>query len=203
MVTAAEEVDHIKPLWRGGRNEWANYQGLCVPCHLEKTAEDKAIAKAAPLSPEAKARHIPAVQKPAIPVTIVCGPPGSGKTTYVAERAGLRDVVIDLDVIMSRLSGQPIHQVSSRWIGMALTERNRILAGLAKDAVHERAWFILTGSDPVELRIWQEMLDATVITLDVSLEECIRRITADADRAGQTKRMIEAVRQWWLPRGGV
>ncbi len=33
----------------------------------------------------------------AIPVTMVCGPAASGKSQYVRDRAGGRDLVIDLD----------------------------------------------------------------------------------------------------------
>jgi len=40
-VTAAEEVDHVVPLFRGGADDQTNYQSLCVECHKVKTAEDK------------------------------------------------------------------------------------------------------------------------------------------------------------------
>lgn len=40
VVTAAAELDHVVALRNGGRDEWANYQGLCVPCHKAKTAAD-------------------------------------------------------------------------------------------------------------------------------------------------------------------
>uniref|UniRef100_A0A6M3XZ83 Putative homing endonuclease n=1 Tax=viral metagenome TaxID=1070528 RepID=A0A6M3XZ83_9ZZZZ len=39
-VTPAKEVDHIIPRALGGRNEWANTQSLCVPCHRIKTNQD-------------------------------------------------------------------------------------------------------------------------------------------------------------------
>jgi 5-methylcytosine-specific restriction enzyme A len=37
---AAREVDHIIPLFRGGADDWSNIQGLCVECHVQKTARD-------------------------------------------------------------------------------------------------------------------------------------------------------------------
>lgn len=39
-TTAAEEVDHIIPLWCGGRDDDSNFQSLCKPCHAVKTAEE-------------------------------------------------------------------------------------------------------------------------------------------------------------------
>lgn len=46
LTLATAEIDHIIPLFQGGREEFANYQPLCVACHKVKTAHDaKANAK--------------------------------------------------------------------------------------------------------------------------------------------------------------
>ena len=39
-TTAADEVDHVIPLWMGGRDDETNYQSLCKACHAEKTAAE-------------------------------------------------------------------------------------------------------------------------------------------------------------------
>lgn len=39
-TTLAQEVDHIKPLHKGGGNELDNLQAICVSCHIDKTAQD-------------------------------------------------------------------------------------------------------------------------------------------------------------------
>lgn len=36
----AIDADHKVPRRAGGRNEWANYQSVCRPCHARKTRED-------------------------------------------------------------------------------------------------------------------------------------------------------------------
>lgn len=42
LVTQAVEVDHITPLHKGGKDCFdTNGQGLCVPCHKDKTAKDR------------------------------------------------------------------------------------------------------------------------------------------------------------------
>jgi 5-methylcytosine-specific restriction enzyme A len=41
-ATAALQVDHIKPLWAGGKDEDSNKQGLCIPCHKAKSAAEAA-----------------------------------------------------------------------------------------------------------------------------------------------------------------
>lgn len=39
-ITAATELDHILPLYKGGADDETNLQGLCEQCHKDKTAED-------------------------------------------------------------------------------------------------------------------------------------------------------------------
>lgn len=39
-------ADHIKPKSQGGGDERENYQGICSPCHVLKTARESAEAKA-------------------------------------------------------------------------------------------------------------------------------------------------------------
>lgn len=41
FIVAAEELDHIVPLFKGGADDESNYQSLCVPCHKEKTRLDR------------------------------------------------------------------------------------------------------------------------------------------------------------------
>lgn len=40
FVTAATQVDHVQPLFKGGTDADDNLQSLCDPCHDEKTRED-------------------------------------------------------------------------------------------------------------------------------------------------------------------
>ena len=39
-TSLATELDHITPLAKGGTDEPSNWQGLCEPCHKDKTAKD-------------------------------------------------------------------------------------------------------------------------------------------------------------------
>jgi 5-methylcytosine-specific restriction enzyme A len=41
-TSAASQVDHVIPLIDGGRDDESNYQSLCEPCHIAKTAEEAA-----------------------------------------------------------------------------------------------------------------------------------------------------------------
>ena len=81
----ATVVDHVVPHGAGedqqlfwDRNNW---QGLCTRCHSRKTQKET----------EAGTR------------VVVCGHPGSGKTTYIDQRAHKGDVVWCYDSIMHSL----------------------------------------------------------------------------------------------------
>jgi 5-methylcytosine-specific restriction protein A len=39
-TVAAQEVDHVIPLFKGGPDKWENLQSLCKACHIDKTCED-------------------------------------------------------------------------------------------------------------------------------------------------------------------
>lgn len=38
IIEAATDVDHVKPLRAGGKDDESNYQSLCHRCHSRKTA---------------------------------------------------------------------------------------------------------------------------------------------------------------------
>jgi 5-methylcytosine-specific restriction protein A len=133
-----------------------------------------------------------------IPVILVCGAPGSGKTTYVREHASARDLVIDLDVIRANLSGLGIHAEASAWTSRALQERNRILASLANDRRHERCWFILGGAKRIDRDHWSNMLGAVEVrVMDTPLAEIERRIWSDPTRDGRQRLMVAWARRWF------
>ena len=44
-VTLWEELDHVVSLDKGGEDILENTQGLCKPCHRDKTAEDMGYRK--------------------------------------------------------------------------------------------------------------------------------------------------------------
>lgn len=218
-TTAAVTPDHIIPLGKGGTDDDDNIQCLCEACHDAKTALDmagmfstamgvdadgwptdprhQANGGTGKLSKEYAERRMPTDLKPSrIPITILCGPPGSGKSTHLREHQGSNDLVIDLDAIMSGLSGLGEHQTSKEWLTPALDQRNAMLRSLHTNTTHDRAWFIISAPDPSERMQWAKMLKAKVITLDTPLAECVRRIKADPYRKGQEARMIRAASEW-------
>lgn len=192
--TAAVEIDHIIPLHRGGPDAAHNRQPLCKSCHADKTLRDGSGMRA---EQSTHGAAYPEWLEPArCELTIVCGPPGSGRTTYVAEHARPGDDVIDLDVIKAEVAGMPIYRSGSEWIGPALRERNNRLGALAR-RTSPAAWLIV-GGDANTREWWQRLKPAQTIVLRTSEAECVKRIMADARRPEHLKRTHCAIaREWW------
>ncbi|AGT09974.1 HNH nuclease [Paracoccus aminophilus JCM 7686] len=207
----AHSVDHIVPKSKGGTDDLDNLQSLCRPCHAAKTAREGSAAQGA-LKAEAQPSIGPdgrliiprdwgfsiprGVRPSAIPLTIVCGPPASGKTTWVQERAGSGDKVIDLDEIKVRVGGVRYDQRTGIF-RKAMAYRDMMIRSLADD-VSGKAWLIVTAPTKAERLMWVEAMGprSELMVIDAPEASCIERIRADAERAEVAAALIAAVRRW-------
>ncbi len=198
-VTAATEVDHIDPLALGGEDTDENCQSLCAEHHLLKTASEDSGSLAA-------ATH-PAWLKPSgIPITIISGPPCSGKTTYLNEHSQPGDILIDLDTLQQGIRAGYSHwqgDTDTTLLNRAMRQRNAILGGLHR-LKRGRAWLIVQAPSQAERDWWANKLGGQSVLLHPGTDECKRRAEARG-----TPRAIEGVDQWerlsrepWSPDGG-
>ena len=135
------------------------------------------------------------VQPSAIPVTLVYGPPASGKTTYVQEHAQPGDVVIDFDDICVRVGGV-------RWnndpdtLRLAFRHRDQIIRSLARRK-SGAAWLIALAPTEAERSAWQKALgQVTPVLMDTTEAECLDRLAAP-ERAHAAQRQASVVREWF------
>lgn len=172
IVTPGTIADHIVPKARGGGNERSNYQLLCKPCHGAKAASERG---------KMGISHPEWLKPSGIPLTIVCGPPGAGKTTYAEGEAAKvgGGYVIDLDRIVQRQTGTHGHQQDRggdrAWLFPALYERNRLLGELAASAAGA-CWFIVMAPTAQERRWWADKLGGDVKLLDPGEALCTQRV---------------------------
>ena len=204
----ATVVHHRRP----HNGQWAlfanpgNLQSVCKPCH------DGAIQRGERAGNYAREIDLDdAIAVPtnvlypqglpcsAVPLTIVCGAPGAGKSTWVEKQKQPGDVVIDLDAIIADLAGTARRStdIKRRHLQAALIERNRRLTELSRrDGC--RAWFIVTAPNPRERKEWSEQLGASrVVVLVTPADDCAARIHADPTRTAVADELSAAADEWW------
>ncbi|MGF7161273.1 putative kinase [Rhodoligotrophos appendicifer] len=182
--------DHVEP-HRGDEALFWNgpFQTLCKACHdRDKQREERLGDRFQPYS-------IPSGVKPSrIPVHLVCGAPGSGKSTYVRQHAQAADYVIDFDDIRERLG---LGRYGGQDLGFAYAERDRMIRSL-EHRHHGECWLIVMAPTDAERRAWMRALGrVTVHTIDTDEDECLRRIMADPMRQGYLPPLVAAVAKYF------
>ena len=185
-------VDHIVRKADGAGDETSGLQTLCASCHGKKTVREQRDSS----KPERWSLHPKWMPRACIPVTLVCGPPASGKSTYVDQNAGERDLVIDLDVIAAELAGTGLHDWGLKWLGGAVRKRNEILANLHKEEAkrHPMAWLIATEPKAEHRQWWADRLGVSrVVVIATDADVCEARMVTLQGRASRCGN----ARAWW------
>jgi 5-methylcytosine-specific restriction protein A len=191
-LTLGNIVDHVIAKAEGGTDELDNLRVICKPCHVMKTAKEAARGGG---RVSAEPDWLP---ESTVPVVVVCGPPGSGKSTYVQKRAATTDLVLDVDVIAAELFGQPLYYATKEQRLAAVRYRNKMLASLAdKECGYPKVWLIAMAGTPDRREFWRRKYGDLVI-MDTPKDECIQRVILDERRTAEAKRDAQvAIRQWW------
>lgn len=223
-VAAGVYLDHIVP-HRGDKAlfwDRHNWQGLCTDCHLRVKALIEGRYWRGEISPaelrldrplpeffspdpvsawpadKSDIWHPEWLMRSLVPVVIVCGPPASGKTTFVERHKAEGDEVIDLDDIGMRRSGVARRDWPRNMLGLAIEERNRRLWRLSQLPASPSAWLIVSEPKPALREWWQRKLDARrVVVLAASAETCKARIIQDSERLPVLATQMRVVDQWW------
>lgn len=126
-------------------------------------------------------------------LTVVTGPPCSGKSTYAWENAKPGDVVVDFDRIAQALgSGDPHdHGDAVRWVAIA-ARRAAINRAIIEHHNGATVWIVHTRIPQADMDRYVKA-GAEIVTLKVDSEELHRR--ADAERPGLWHKLIDD----WTP----
>lgn len=128
-------------------------------------------------------------------LTIVFGPAGGGKSTYVAQHAKPGDTIIDLDAIRAQL------EISeSDWSAAAMIRslgvRNTRLRELATSDA-PGAWFIVSAAASSEREWWRNVLQPSAhFVVLASVGVCTNRIITTR-RGDRMERSLLAAKSWW------
>lgn len=130
------------------------------------------------------------------PVTVVCGPPGSGKTTWVRDHAERGDLILDLDTLAQAVTGLDLYDKPDELLPYVWDARDAMLTRLAAYG-DVPAWIIMMGARAAERSEMRDRFDAEIVVLETPGAECIRRLTNDPARAGDLEEWGELVVRWW------
>jgi AAA domain-containing protein len=200
----ATDVDHVVSIEDAPdqRLDPTNLRSMCHEHHAQRTARDQGFAQTGPANsahaqPRGQ-RHPPWLAPSRVPITVVCGPPGSGKSTLIAQRAGPSDLILDLPRIVAKLSGQPLYSAPGSWLDAAIRYRNSHLKLCSVRRAWPAAWLEISEPKPEWRAWWRDILKARVIVMEAQAETCIARIRADDLRPAAAKLVHEeAVTYWW------
>lgn len=168
-----DEIDHVVPLSRGGSDTEDNLQGLCEPHHTAKSLAEGGYNHAR------VSNHPEWLEPSRIPLTIVCGPPCSGKSTLARRSATASDLIVDLDDILLELDPSYRPWTGNRdHLNEAIRLRNRMLGSLAHRPSFTRAWFVISAPTAEERAWWQGKLGGELVLLHPGIAECKRRAIA-------------------------
>jgi len=123
-------------------------------------------------------------------ITILCGPPCSGKTTYAREHAVAGDVVLDYDELMAELSGMPLYYQPFSLRG----EAERVFQERA--AAMRQGWIIRSAPRKEQRGYLRELYHARSLVLIVPAAICIARLELTGRPADVKLRQREYVYEW-------
>lgn len=138
-------------------------------------------------------------------VTVICGPPGSGKTTYVRNHSKYGDLIFDLDWVWQSLSGLPYLEKPDPLTPFIFTVRDAVYARLTEESELERAWIIAGAPTAREREQLSDRFNAKIVLLRVPIDVCLDRIENDEKRPGSADIIKPWIERWWrsyTPRDG-
>lgn len=132
-----------------------------------------------------------------VPVFIVTGPPASGKTTFVREKAQHGDLIVDVDTLYMALSGLTWYEKPDTLLPFVMEARDAVIRRLARESDVRHAWIITSEARVSELAKLRDQLGATLVVMETSAMECKRRLREDERRSRKAELWDSLVDKWW------
>lgn len=132
-------------------------------------------------------------------VFIVYGSPLSGKTTYVKNSKGRKDIVLDMDELYEAITLLPIYEKPNEVALNVFQIRDLILDQIkTRTGKWQQAWII--GGYPLqtERERLANQLGAELIYVEASEEECLSRLYSDEKKLPYRSEWEQYIREWFI-----
>ena len=130
-------------------------------------------------------------------VTIVCGAPGSGKTSWAARQMCWGDLILDIDTLYQALTGLPMYDKPQTLLPVVLAIRDAVVAQLNKPNQVQKAFIITTTTKHAEIIAMAQKLKGRVVVLGTASVTCLQRISADPRRKDKLEQWQQLVKRWF------
>ena len=131
---------------------------------------------------------------------IVHGPPCSGKSTYVREHMGDRDICFDYDKIANAITGKQLHTLADKNHArpMVLAARYAMLESYRRRASGIRDFYVITSSQSPAFWAAMEEYGPERVEMGTDMETCLSWLSQDESRT--EKEAWEAIIRNWFDR---
>lgn len=181
---AANVVDHIIPHKGDMKLFWDqdNWQSLDKKCHDRKTMRE--------------------LNDKPMEVFLICGPAGSGKTTFVKKYKKDNDLVYDYDAVASALTftGERREYVNCVNLLVRIREFLTTLIRQRQECFKDirRMWFISSEADAAKRARIAGLLNATrVLVLETTVDQCIENVRLSPERKDRLVKIEKQSKDWW------
>ena len=129
---------------------------------------------------------------------VVCGPPGSGKTSYVMQQKLWGDLIIDTDLIFQALTWLPPYEKPDYLVSLVFSVRDFVLSRIK---LTENRWanncLIMSGARAQERANMAGSFNAQVLVIEAPAADCLLHIGRDKRRKDKVQLWIPLVQKWW------
>lgn len=149
-------------------------------------------------------------------ITILCGPVGAGKSTWIQKRMDVGDVVIDMDSLGMAITQMPLYEyifdVPKSILDLTMPLRTKLIelaVEYYKDKKCKNVWIAMGGANPLDRKRIADKISAlgcscSVYVFQISHNICRDHIKNDPQR-GPWQNWDPIIKKWWtnyIPRSG-
>lgn len=131
-------------------------------------------------------------------VFIVYGSPCSGKNAYVNQVYKYNDVVIDIDKIWKCLTNENIYIKPTSISPLVFSVYNNLIDDIKVRKGNWNNCYLIGGfANKAKRERLRKELNANLIYIKSTKEECLKRLKNDEERSGVVQQWKKYIEEWW------